>query len=147
MIYQQLQSDQLAAMKAHETAKLLTIRGIISAIKNKEIDKGSALTDNEVVLVLQKAKKECLESIDSFTKGWRQDLLDEAKIQLQIVASYLPAELSDDELKTLVTTIVENNKAAIEKNPKALIGLCMKELRGKAESTRIMQIIQSVHPV
>ena len=147
MIYQQLQTDQLVAMKAKEMDKLQTIRGLISSIKNKEIDKGSALTDDEVILVLQKAKKECLESIDSFTKGGREDLLAEAKAQMAVVASYLPAELTDEELKQTITTIIEQNKAAIDQNPKALIGLCMKALRGKAESNRIMQMIQAVHPV
>lgn len=147
MIYQQLQSDQLAAMKAKNMPTLTTVRGIISAVKNKEIDKGSPLTDEEVVLVLQKIKKECLESVDSFTKGNRPDLLAEAKAQLAVVSSYLPAELTDEELTKVVSQIMQDNKQTIDHNPKALIGLCMKALRGKADSTRIMQIIQAVHPV
>jgi uncharacterized protein YqeY len=147
MIYQQLQADQLTALKAKDTLKLQTVRGIISAIKNKEIDKGTPLTDEEVVMILQKTKKECLESIDSFTKGERADLVDEAKAQLAVVSTYLPAELSDAELTTLIEDIFQKNKAVIEKNPKALIGLCMKELRGKADGSRIMQALTKAHPV
>lgn len=143
MIYQQLQVDQLSALKSQDTLKLQTIRGIIATVKNKEIDKGSPLTDEEVVAVLQKTKKECMESIDSFTKGGRQDLLEEAKAQLAIVSVYLPPEMTDEELQKEVAKIKEANKDVIAQNPKALIGLCMKALRGKADGSRIMQAINA----
>lgn len=143
MIYQQLQADQLSALKSKDTLKLQTVRGIIATIKNKEIDKGSPLTDEEVVAVLQKTKKECMESIDSFTKGGRKDLLEEAKAQLAIVATYLPPEMTDAELVAEIAKIESANKAVISQNPKALIGLCMKALRGKADGSRIMQAINA----
>ncbi len=147
MIYQQLQADQLVALKSKDTVKLQTVRGIISTIKNKEIDKGSSLTDEEVVGVLQKTKKECLESIDSFTEGGRQDLLAEAKAQLAIVSAYLPPEMSNEELAAEIAKIAEANRALTAQNPKALIGLCMKSLRGKADGSRIMQAINALQRV
>jgi hypothetical protein len=95
-----------------------------------------------VLDVLKKAKKELLESIESFTKGGRADLIDESKKQLEIVAAYLPAELTDEELEKAVTALIAANQDAIAKNPKAIIGICMKELKSKADSSRIMSALQ-----
>lgn len=134
-------------MKAKDILKLQTVREIISKIKNKEIDKGSPLVDEEVLEVIKKIKKEILESIESFEKGGRADLVEETKKQLVIITSYLPAEISDDELKAQVASLLEKNKDAIAKNPKASIGICMKELRSKADSARILSALKQIMPV
>ena len=142
MLKQKLQADQLTAMKAGARMQLDTIRYIVAQIKNKEIALQRELTDEETLSVLQKVKKELNESIDSFQKGNRADLVAEYKKQLDIVAQYLPKELSDSELETAVADLIEKNRPAYEKNPKSIIGICMKELRGKADSSRIMATIQ-----
>ncbi len=144
MIYQQLQAEQIAALKSKDTIKLQTIRGIIAQIKNKEIEKKTALTDDEVLSVIKKTKKELLESIESFTKGGRADLIRESQDQLKIVMNYLPPELSDEELQKAISKLIANNQEAIAKNPKAIMGICMKELRDKAESSRILSALQKV---
>lgn len=134
-------------MKAKEVLKLQTIREIISKIKNKEIDKGGPLVDEEILEVIKKIKKEILESVESFEKGGRADLVAETKKQLAIVTSYLPAEISDEELKTQITALLEKNKDVIAKNQKASIGICMKELRSKADSARILAALKQILPV
>ena len=144
MLYQQLQSEQIIALKSKDTLKLQTIRGIIAQIKNKEIEKKAPLNEDEVLTVIKKTKKELLESIESFTKGGRADLTQESQKQLEIVNTYLPPELSDEELNTAVAALIESNKEAIAKNPKAIIGICMKELRNKAESSRILAVLQKI---
>ncbi len=144
MIYQQLQAEQIIALKSKDTLKLQTIRGIIAQIKNKEIEKKAPLSDEEVLGVIKKTKKELLESIESFTKGGRTDLREESQNQLKIVNGYLPPEMSDEELKTAIATLIESNKEAIAKNPKAIIGICMKELKNKADSSRIMAELQKM---
>ncbi len=147
MILQQLQAEQITALKSKEMLKLQTIRGIISQIKNKEIDKHAPLTEEECLEVIKKIKKEYTESIESFTKGGRTDLLDEVKKQLAIVMAYLPAEISDAELESSVRSILEKNTALIAQNPKTAIGLCMKELRGKADSSRILSALKRIQSV
>lgn len=142
MLYEQLQAEQITALKTKDTLKLLTLRGVIAQIKNKEIDKGAALSEEEVLLVVKKTKKELLESIESFTKGGRADLTEESQKQLAIVTAYLPAELTDEELSLQVKALIAANTEAIAKNPKAIIGICMKELKSKAESSRILAALQ-----
>ena len=144
MLYEQLQAELITALKTKYTLKLLTVRGIIAQIKNKEIDKGSTLTEDEVITVIKKTKKELLESIESFTKGGRTDLIEESQKQLAIVSTYLPAEIGDVELEKEIKLLIENSKEAIAKNPKAIIGICIKELKNKAAPSRILAVLQKV---
>lgn len=144
MIQQKMQADQIQAMKSKDSKRLGTLRYILAQIKNKEGDKQSELTDDEVMNVLRKVAKELNESITSFEKGKRPDLIEESKAQLTIVASYLPKELSDKELKKEVAEIVAKNKELYEKSPKSLIGICIKELKNKADSFRIIQTLSSL---
>jgi len=144
MLYEQLQAEQITALKSKDTLRLQTIRGIIAEIKNREIEKKEPLNEDEVMGVIKKTKKELLESIESFTKGGRTDLTEESQKQLKMVNAYLPPELSDEELQKAIAALIEDNKEAIAKNPKSIIGICMKELRNKAESTRILATLGRV---
>ena len=144
MLRDQIQSDQIAALKAGEKEKVEALRFILSQIKNKEIDKKEPLNDEESVSLLRKTIKELNESIEAFTKGGRTEMADQSKKQLEILSGYLPSEISDEELKAAVQTIVDSNKEVFEKNRNAVIGICMKELRSKAAPDRIMKTLQSI---
>ena len=145
MLRQKLQDDQIAALKGGEKTKLGILRFILAQIKNKEIDKnplaGGELTDEETLVVLKKVTKELKESIEAFEKGGRKDLSDDSKKQLEIVSVYLPAEISDEELKQEVEKIIKENQALFDKNRKAIIGICMKQLKSKADPVRIMKFL------
>lgn len=147
MLRQKLQQEQLEALKSGNTVKLATIRYVMSQIKNKEIDKnppaGAELNDEEVVTILRKIAKELKESIDAFTKGNRHDLAQEYQAQLDIVSSYLPQEISDEELKEEIDALISKNQVLYQQNPKALIGICIKELKQKADPSRITKMLLS----
>ncbi len=148
MIKQKLQDEQIAALKAGEKARLATLRYILAQLKNKEIEKnlpaGEELTDDEAIAVLKKIVKELNESIDTFTKANRPELAAEYQAQLHIITPYLPKEISDEELTKEVQRIIEANKNL--SNPKAIIGICMKELKSKADSSRILKILNKISP-
>ncbi|HRN70710.1 MAG TPA: GatB/YqeY domain-containing protein [Candidatus Woesebacteria bacterium] len=144
MIKQKLQEDQIMAMKAKDVEKLQTLRYILAQIKNIEIDKKIELSDEEVVNVLRKEVKKLQDSIDSFKSAHREDLAQEYQIQKDIIVTYLPQELSDEELKSEVQKIIEANKPLFEQNPNALIGICVKELKSKADASRISTIVRSL---
>jgi hypothetical protein len=145
MLRQKLQDDQLAALKTGDKDKLSVLRFIIAQIQNKEIDKnppaGGELNDEETLSVLKKIAKELKESIEAFTKGNRADLIEANKKQLEIVSQYLPAEISDEELKKEIEKIISDNKSVYDQNPKAIIGICMKQLKSKADPSRIMAVL------
>lgn len=144
MIKQQLQADQIAAMKAKDSVTLQTLRYILAQIKNIEIDKKVELSDEEVINTLRKEVKKLQDSIDSFKKAGREDLATEYQGQKDIIASYLPQELSDEELKSEIQKIVDANKDLFDKNPNALIGICVKELKSKADAGRISATVRSL---
>ena len=143
MIKTKIQEDQTAAIKAKDMETLNTVRYILAEIKNKEIDKRSELSDDEVITVLQKQAKQLHESIDAFTKGNRQELADQYAKQLDILKRYLPAELSDEELHKAVQELKAQNQEQYNQNPKSFIGIAMKHLRGKADPQRIMKMLES----
>ena len=148
MLRQKLQDDQLAALKAGEKTKLGVLRFILAQIKNKEIDKnppvGGELTDEETLGVLRKVIKELKESVEAFEKGGRTELAADNKKQLEIASTYLPAEISDEQLKVEIEKVIKDNQAVFNNNQKAIIGICMKQLKSKADPGRIMKTLQGI---
>jgi len=151
MIKQKLQQDQFTAMKSADKDKVTVLRYILAQIQNKEIEKKANLTDEETIVVLRRFVKELNESIEAFTKGNRADLVAGTKKQLEIITPYLPAEITNDELKKEIQKIVDQNKEIQQNNlpagrqaPKQLIGICVKALKSKAEPGRIIKILKSL---
>ena len=144
MLRQKLQDDQIAALKSGDKTRLNVLRFILAQIKNKEIDKKSDLNDEEVLVVLRKVIKELKESVEAFEKGGRKELAEDSKKQLEIASVYLPAEISDSELKGEVEKVIKENQAVFDNNQKAIIGICMKSLKSKADPGRIMKILQGI---
>ncbi|MBP9691478.1 GatB/YqeY domain-containing protein [Candidatus Woesebacteria bacterium] len=144
MIKQTIQADQIAAMKAKESDRLATLRYILAQIKNKEIEKRVELTDSEIVDILRKENKKLVEAAVEFRAGNREDLAQENETQSQIIATYLPQELSDAELTEKVQAIIDENRAVFEKNPSAMIGICIGRLKSEADSSRIAAIVKTM---
>lgn len=143
MLSDTLHADMITALKTKDAQKLEMLRYIVAQIKNKEIDKHSALTDEETMHVLRKIAKELKESIEAFKMGQRPDLADQSKNQLQIMQAYLPKEITDEELKNEIDKLVAANHELYEKNAKAIIGVAMRELKDKADPQRIMKALAS----
>lgn len=144
MLRETLQTDLITALKSGQKGRLEVLRFILAQIKNKEIEKKALLTDEEVVIVLQKFAKELREAIDAFKKGNRTDLVAHSEEQQEIVAPYLPKELAEAELETKIQTLIAQNQSAIASNPQAIIGICMKALRAEADSARIMAALKKI---
>ena len=144
MLRQQLQTDQLAALKSGDTLTLNVLRYIVAQLKYKEIEKKSELNDEEVVATLRKQMKELQEAIDSAKKANRDDLIKENEEQIEVIKRYMPAEISDEEIEAEIKKLVENNKTAIEKNAKAIIGIAMGALKAKADPSRIQAALRKL---
>ena len=144
MLKQKLQADQIVALKTGEKKRLEVLRYILAQIINKEIDKREDLTDEEAIAVLRKLQKELAESIDAFAKGGRKDLVQEHQYQADVVKTYLPAEISDQELTLEIVKIIKNNQTLYNENPKKIIGVCMGQLKEKAAPQRILQTLKAI---
>jgi len=147
MLRQKIVNDQIQALKEKNQEKLDFLRYILAQIKNKEIDKnppaGGELSDEETQTVLRKVAKELNESIEAFKKGNREDLVTGSQKQLTIIKTYLPPEISDEELQKLIKELITKNQELYTKNPKTLIGVCMRELKGRADPSRIMKVLST----
>ena len=147
MIQQKMQEEQITALKTNQKEKLGILRMVLARIKNQEIEKKSALTDEEVIVVIRKFAKELKESILAFEKGGRQDLLAESQNQLAIISAFLPPEANDEELIAEIKKIIAANQQVFQQNPKALMGICVKQLKDKAEPGRIIGLLNKITTV
>jgi len=141
MIKQKIQENIIKALKEKDRKTLSVLRYLSSQIKNKEIDKKQDLSAEEIIQLIRKQIKDLEEALVMFQKGGREDLVRQNKEQIEILSNYLPKELSDEELKKEVKKIIEENKALYKNNPKALIGICVKTLKSKADPRRIVKIV------
>lgn len=141
MVIDQLKKDQLTAMKSGDKMTLDVLRLIVSQVKYREIEKQSPLTDEEVYTLIRKQVKEIQESLDAAEKANRPEMIEDQKAKMAIARAYLPTELSDEELKIAVAEVETRCKDEIEQNPKARIGVFMRELKSKADPARIRAAI------
>lgn len=140
MLRAKLFSDQTTAMKARDSARLEVIRFIVARIKNREIDEKRELDEAEVLQMVQKYVRELDEAIQMATQANRPDLIQQNEAQKVIAQEYLPAQLTDEELEVALDAVIAS--APPSDNPRAIIGIVMKELRGKADPGRIMQALK-----
>lgn len=145
MLLDQIKLDIQTSLKEGKSLRLSTLRMTLSAIRNYAINKYGAkgeegLTDQDILDVIKKQAKERKESIEAYKSAGRDELLEQETHELEILSEFLPKELSDDELKTLLSPIVKTD----EKN----FGLIMKQavaaVQGRADGSRISAIVKQL---
>jgi uncharacterized protein YqeY len=129
------------ALKSGQTDKVETLRFLMSDIKNEEINTKKNLNDDEITSIINKSVKKLRDASEMFTKGGRNDLVEQNQIQINILSSYLPTQLSDEELTAEIQKIISDNKELYDANPKAIIGIAMKSLSSRADPQRIMKAL------
>ena len=108
----QIEIDLKDALKNQDKAKVGVLRILISKCKNKSIATGKPLEDSEVMKVLQTAAKQHKESIKLYKQGERKDLVDQETAELNIVEAYLPSMMTEDEIKSIVLSVIEATGAS-----------------------------------
>ena len=124
-----IQEDMKSAMRSGDKERLNTIRLVLAAIKQREVDERIVLDDNQVMAVLDKMAKQRRESITQFQNGGRVDLADKERAELAVITGYLPAQMSDEELNALVQAAVAEVGASSIKD----MGKVMAIVRAKAQ--------------
>ncbi len=130
---EQIMSDMKEAMKARDKVRLNTVRMIKSALMNEKIKAGHDLTAEEELTVLSREKKQREESIDEFTKANRKDLADETKQELAIVESYLPKQMTPEELDQAVSSAIAEVNAQGKSDFGKVMKVLMPKIKGKAD--------------
>ncbi len=145
MLLDTLKADLVTAMKSHDAVKVDTLRFLLSAIRNAAIAKygaasDTALTDGDVMDTIKKQVKTHKESVEAFTTAGRSELVSKEQGELDVLSAYVPAEMSDEALKTLLAPVV----ASGETNFGLLMRNAMQAVAGKADGGRVSLMLKTL---
>ena len=139
---EQITEDMKAAMRAKEATRLQTIRLILAEIKRKEVDERIELDDTQTQAIIEKMIKQRKDSISQFEAGNRQDLADIEKAELVILAAYMPAGLSDEEVAAEVAAAVAASGAAGPQDMGKVMAIVKPKLAGRADMTVVSGLVK-----
>jgi uncharacterized protein YqeY len=135
---EKIQKDLVVAMRAKDELRLNVLRGMKSAIKNKEVEKIRALDEAESIQILQTLVKQRKESIEQFTKGNRPELAEKETKELSIIQSYLPAAASETEMDAAITKAISETGASSAKQMGAVVKAAKVALEGKTVDGKVL---------
>lgn len=139
--------DIILAMKAKDKIRLETVRGIKKAILEKEIavrpQGQDSLTEEQEIELLAQLAKQRRDSIEQFQAAGREDLVDKESQELAILETYLPEQISDAELESTLDEIITSVGATTAKDLGKVMGIAMKQLKGKADGKKIQTLVKS----
>ncbi len=142
-IRDKLMSDMKEAMRAKDSARLETIRFLQSAIKYKEVEvRPNEITSDDVLGVIKKLVKQRKESIEQFAAASRQDLVDKEKLELKILETYLPAQMNAEQIRALVTEVIQKTGAKTIKEMGSVMKEVMAKTGGAADNKTVSEIIK-----
>jgi uncharacterized protein YqeY len=131
------------AMRAKDKPRLATLRLITAAIKQQEVDERIELNDTQVLALLDKMCKQRRESISQFEKAGRDDLIAQEVSELDIIQTYLPEQLSDDEIAALIDAAMTATGAASIKDMGKVMGQLKPKLQGRADMSAVSAMIKA----
>ena len=132
---ERITEDMKSALRAHEAARLSTIRLLLAAIKQREVDERRALTDADVLAVIDKMVKQRRDSIAQFTAGKRMDLVAVEQAELDVLQGYLPQQLADAEIDAMSAAVIAETGAAGPAGMGKVMGALKARLAGRADMT------------
>ncbi len=139
---EKLDKDMIEAMKNHEKERLAVIRSVKAAMKQEMIDHKRELNEELLIDVVNRQVKMRKESIVEFEKGNRQDLIDQTQAEIDILMTYLPEQLSSEEVNKIIDEIFEEVKPESQKDMGKVMKEAQAKLKGKADMKEVSTIIR-----
>ncbi|OGN33773.1 MAG: hypothetical protein A3I39_01960 [Candidatus Yanofskybacteria bacterium RIFCSPLOWO2_02_FULL_47_9b] len=139
---EKLKEDMKIALKAGDAATRSLMGMVLSAVKNKEIEKKSELNDEEVVAVIASEVKKRKDSIIQFEKGGRLELAADEQKEIDALMIYMPAQLSDDVVREAVKKAIAETGATTVKDMGKVISSVMAKIKGQAEGSKVSQFVK-----
>ncbi len=141
---ERLMSDLKDAMREGDQHRKDAIRMVRAAIKNREIELQREIEDEEVIEIISQEVKLRREAIEMFEKAGRDDLVNREKVQLAVLLSYMPEQLSREEIEKVVQDIVEDINATSIRQLGPVMGKAMAELKGRAEGNVVNEVAREI---
>ena len=136
-----IRKDLKEAMKARDKCKLTALRNLVSKIKAKEIEKNDILDNDESMKVCLSAAKQIKESIKQYKDAGRNDLVEQEVLELQIIESYLPKQLSEEKILLKIREVILTQGASSAADIGKVMGPLMKDLAGTADGKLVQNMV------
>lgn len=135
--------DMKAAMRAKDRARLSTVRLLLAAMKQKEVDERVVLTDADILAIIDKMVKQRRESIAQFEKAGRNDLADGEKAEIAVLSAYLPQQLSEAEVGQAIAAAIAETGAAGAKDMGKVMALLKPRLAGRTDMGKVSGLVKA----
>jgi len=142
-ISERIENDLKEAMKAKAEAKLSALRMVRAAIKNKQIDLGHPLSDEEATAVMRTMIKQYKDALADFTAAGRADLVEKQQAEIALIESYLPAQLGEVQIEEAAKAVIAEMNATMSDLGKVM-GATMKRLAGQADGTAVKAVVEKL---
>ena len=144
VLYEKIQSDMYTAMKAGEKEKASTLRTVLAKLKDKQIDTREPLSEKDEIKVLQTLVKQRKESIDLYQKGGRSELAEAESFELEIINTYLPEMMNEDNVRKLIEEIIEETGAQSMADLGKVMPQIMKQGKGLIDGKTAQRIVSEM---
>lgn len=139
-----IQEDMKAAMRAKEEQRLGTIRLLMAAIKQREVDERISLDDAQIIAVIDKMIKQRQESINQFQTAGRMDLVEKEQAEIIVLQNYLPPALSDNEINAMIKQVINDTSAKSMQDMGKVMAQLKPKLQGRADMGKVSQQIKAL---
>lgn len=140
---EQISEDMKTAMRAKDSARLGTIRLLLAAIKQKEVDERITLDDAQVTAVIDKMLKQRRDSISQYESAGRQDLADAEKFELEVLTAYMPQQMSADEVRAVIAEVIAAVGAAGPTDMGKVMGPLKAKLAGRTDMAQASALVKA----
>lgn len=140
---EQISADMKSAMKNGDKERLATIRLILAAVKQVEVDTREDVDDQSMLAILDKMAKQRRESISQFEQAGREDLVAKETQELNIITEFLPKALSEEEISELIDQAMQDTAASSMKDMGKVMGILKPQIQGRADMGKVSQLIKS----
>ena len=142
MLKEKLQQDVKDALKSGDSKKRMVLGMVLAAIKNKEIEKRSELSDDDVISVIASEIKKRKDAIEQYEKGGRPELAEQERKEAEMLMAYMPQQMSEDEVRGEVKKAIAETGAKDMKEMGKVIGAVMAKVKGKADGQMVSRLVK-----
>lgn len=144
IIAQRIQEDLKTAVRAQDKPRVSALRMILNALRNAELEEREELSDEKELAVIASYARRIKESIEEFRKAAREDLIAKENVELAIVLSYLPEQMSDEEIRREAALVIADIGAATPRDMGRVMGEMMKRFKGKVDGAAVNRVVSEL---
>ncbi len=141
-VFEKIENDLKESLRSGDKIRVSILRMVKSDVKNREIEKGGPLNDEDIQAILRSFSKKARESIDQFTKAGRDELAEKEKAELVVIQEYLPRQLGEEDVRKTVRDVIDETGAAGVKDMGRVMKAVMAKLKGQADGRLVNNLVK-----